>query len=276
MKPVAFDHVRVASVADACAALLTKAGDAKVVAGCQSLGPMLNLRLAQPHMLIDVTGIPELTRVSFENGALVIGACVTHADIEDGRVATDGAPMLPAIAGGIAYRAVRNRGTIGGSLCHADPAADWINALSALGADCVISNGTSERRVPVAQFMTSAFEVDLHPGELLTAVRVPRATSAARWGYYKVCRKPGEFALAIGAVLSDPDRGVFRAVIGATQGTPIVIDDARAVFDNPLGAAESRLDEAAAACLLHARGITSPIAQRPYLTALQRAAMRAA
>jgi carbon-monoxide dehydrogenase medium subunit len=276
MKPVVFEHVRVASVAEAAAALAANADNAKVVAGCQSLGPMLNLRLAQPQLLIDVTGIAELTNVTSEPDALVIGACVTHADIEDGRVAADGASMLPAVAGAIAYRAVRNRGTIGGSLCHADPAADWINALSTLGAGCVISDGTNERRVPVAQFMTSAFEVALQPGELLTAVRVPRCSSGTRWGYYKVCRKPGEFALAIGAVLSDPERGLFRAVIGATQGTPIIIDYAHELFDSAPGVRGCRLDESAAARLLQERGITSPVAQRPYLTALQRAATRAA
>src|SRR5262245_16839652 len=125
MKPVAFDLVRPASVGEA-ANLLGEG--AKLIAGAQSLGPMLNLRLVQPRLLVDITGIPAMSEVAEDADAVTLGACVTHAAIEDARVPVRGLPMLPAVAAGIAYRAVRNRGTIGGSLCHADPAADWIPA----------------------------------------------------------------------------------------------------------------------------------------------------
>ena len=100
---------------------------------------MLNLRLARPRLLIDITGIPELTRVEDTADAVTIGACVTTASIEDGRLPGHGLEMLPAVAGRIAYRAVRNRGTVGGSLCHADPAADWVTVLCVLGAECSIA-----------------------------------------------------------------------------------------------------------------------------------------
>src|SRR6187401_1826338 len=138
MKPVAFDYERPTTLADAAILLGQSNGFSKVIAGGQSLGPMLNLRLAQPELLIDITAIDDLKRAEAGKDTLLIGSCITHADIEDQRIpdVTNGA--LPSVAAGIAYRAVRNRGTIGGSIVHADPAADWISALSALGAQAVI------------------------------------------------------------------------------------------------------------------------------------------
>ena len=109
-------------------------GAAKIMAGGQSLGPMLNLRLVQPDLIIDITGLAELKHAERSGDELVIGACVTHGDIEDGRIPDVTRDAMRRVAGGIAYRAVRNRGTIGGSLSHADPAADWVSALPALGA----------------------------------------------------------------------------------------------------------------------------------------------
>lgn len=222
MKPVAFDYERPENLDDALA-LLSKPG-ARVLAGGQSLGPMLNLRLAQPELLVDITCIPELKMVEAQNDGLLIGACVTHAAIEDSALpdVTNGA--LALVASGIAYRAVRNRGTIGGSIAHADPAADWVTCLSALGADAVILGKSGERRVPVAAFLSGAFETALETGEILRGVWTPKLSAAASWGYYKFCRKAGDFAEAIGAVLQDPERDVMRTVLGATNGSPIIID----------------------------------------------------
>ena len=276
MKPTNFEFARAASLGEAAAILRQAAGGAKAVAGGQSLGPMLNLRLVQPSILVDITGIPELTRIEEDAGGISIGACVTTSDIEDGRVRMEELPILTTIAGGVAYRAVRNRGTIGGSICHADPAGDWLPALSALGAECIIADGHHARRVPVEEFVTGAFEVTLEPGELLQAIRIPRPSRSARCGYYKVCRKAGEFALASGAVLLDPDRDRFRAVIGATQGRPIVVDDARTIFGGiPQPAAAVRLDEKAATELLRRAGLTTSATVRLHLTALARAAAQA-
>ena len=119
--------------------------DAKVLAGGQTLGPMLNLRLAQPALLVDITRIPELAAVSEDADAVTIGATVTHAAIEDGRVPDPTGGFLARVARGIAYRAVRTRGTIGGSLAHADPAADWLSCLAALGAEVVIAGAGRQR-----------------------------------------------------------------------------------------------------------------------------------
>ncbi|HIG15262.1 MAG TPA: carbon monoxide dehydrogenase, partial [Gammaproteobacteria bacterium] len=137
MKPKAFYYERPASLQEAGALLSEQDVFSKVVAGSQSLGPMLNLRLAQPDLLIDVTGISEMTLVEVDREFVNIGACITHANIEDGRIEDPSRGLLAKVAGGIAYRAVRNRGTIGGSLAHADPAADWISVLPLLDAELV-------------------------------------------------------------------------------------------------------------------------------------------
>jgi carbon-monoxide dehydrogenase medium subunit len=233
MKPAKFAYERPADLAGALALLARGDVEVKLLAGGQSLGPMLNLRLAQPELLIDISKLAETRRVTEDKDAVVIGACTTHAAIEDGAVPDPTNGMLRAVAGGIAYRAVRNRGTIGGSLAHADPAADWPNALAALDAELVIAGPGGHRRLPAAALMLGMFYTALEPTELIEAVRVPRLSPGARWGYYKLCRKAGEFAHAIGAVVRDPARGVVRAVIGATGSAPIVIADAAPLFADP-------------------------------------------
>jgi aerobic carbon-monoxide dehydrogenase medium subunit len=272
MKPAPFDYARPSSLADAIALLRRADRSVKLLAGGQSLGPMLNLRLAQPDLLVDITAVPDLLRVERDDDGLLIGACVTHADIEDGRVPdpTDGA--LPAVARAIAYRAVRNRGTIGGSLVHADPAADWIAALAALGADALVRGPAGQRRLSVEQLMKGAFEAALAPDELLEAIRVPRLSPGRRWGFYKFCRKPGEFAQAIGAVLYDPERAVCRVVIGATEATPIVLSDAAPVFGGrPEDGLALTFDPSHAAGLLDHKGMRDPFERQIHLVALERA-----
>jgi aerobic carbon-monoxide dehydrogenase medium subunit len=272
MKPAAFDFVRAGSVAEATRFLVEADGAAKVVAGAQSLGPMLNLRLVQPRVLVDITGIPALTRVEEDDEAVTLGACITTGNIEDGRVPNRGLPMLPAVAMRTAFRAVRNRGTIGGSVCHADPAADWVSALCALGAQCLIAGPAGSRRLPIEQFIAGAFETALRPGELLEAIRIPRLSPGGRWGYNKLCRRTGEFAMAIGAVLSDPARARFRVVIGATGGKPVVVDDARAVLkDGSPTRKPFALDEAAVLRLLDQAGIADRVTRRQHIVVLQRA-----
>jgi carbon-monoxide dehydrogenase medium subunit len=229
MKAAAFDLACPATLTEA-SALLAQPG-AVAMAGGQSLGPMLNLRLARPAMVVRLAGIAGLAGAAEDAEAVTIGALVTHAAIADGQAPDPGLGVLARVADCIAYRAVRNRGTIGGSLCHADPAADWVTVLTALDAVALTSAG---RAVPVAEFVASAFRTVLRPGELLTAVRIPRLRPGARWGYVKACRKPGEFAHAMAAVLID---GGLRLVIGATGGRPILLRD-----EAGIGAALAGLD----------------------------------
>ncbi len=244
----------------------------KILAGGQSLGPMLNLRLVQPDLLVDITGIPELKRVEENADGIITGACVTHADIEDGRVPDVTGGALLEVARGIAYRAVRNRGTIGGSLAHADPSADWAPSLAAIGAEVLIRGPAGQRSLAIEDFVTGVFEVALGAGEFIEAVRIPRLSRRARWGYYKICRKTGELAQAIAAVLHDPERSVFRAVIGATESTPIVFSDAKLLFGgNSLAGLSGTFNPGEAARALEAAGMTDPLDRQIHVVALKRA-----
>jgi carbon-monoxide dehydrogenase medium subunit len=222
MKAAAFTLERPASLQEALTALC--APGARAMAGGQSLGPMLNLRLARPSQIVSLAGLSELGGASQTPDAITLGACVTHAAIADGRTPDLPGAILARVADAIAYRAVRNRGTIGGSLCHADPAADWPCVLLALGASVIVAGAEGGRLVKLADFITGAFRVALAPGELLRAVRIPIPSAASRLGYYKACRKPGEFAHAMSAVLIDG--ASRRAVIGAVGGRPIVLEGA--------------------------------------------------
>jgi carbon-monoxide dehydrogenase medium subunit len=220
MKPAAFEYQRMASVTEALAEMRDPALPAKPIAGGQSLGPMLNLRLARPARLVDISGVEELCRIE-DCGAFVrLGAGVTHARIEDEAGAFGGVEPLSRAARGIAYRAVRNRGTIGGSLAHADPAADWPLVLATLGATIVVRGERGTRRIDAAAFMLGSYVTQLAEDELLTAVEVPKLSAGARWAYRKFCRKAGEFAQAAAAVLLDPERRVARVFIGAPADRP--------------------------------------------------------
>ena len=234
MKAPAFDYARPKDVASAVK-LLAEGG--RPAAGTQSLGPMLNLRVAHPTLLVDLRGIDELRAVSEVENSVTLGACITHAQIEDRKVPDPTGGVMASIAASIAYRAVRNRGTIGGSLAHADPAADWPTAFTMLGAIIVIEGAKGRRETPADSFITGIFTTVLAPDELVVALRIPKRSRRARYGYWKFCRKAGEFANAIGAVLHDPDTNESRAVMGALAGPPRLVkekktfDDAASTFN---------------------------------------------
>jgi carbon-monoxide dehydrogenase medium subunit len=224
MKPVGFDYVRASTLRAACA-LLTEHADAKILAGGQSLGPMLNLRLTQPAVLIDITRIPELARVETSTDAITLGATITHAAIEDRRITDPTNGFLARVAAGIAYRAVRTRGTIGGSLAHADPAADWVSALTALKAEVSITSPGGQRRTSIDEFLRGAMATTLTHDEIVDGIVIPKLSPQARCGFHKICRKTGEFAEAIGVAVFDPEHGTCRVVVGAGGGRPTLIED---------------------------------------------------
>lgn len=272
MKSASFGYARPVALEEA-SRILRETADAKIFAGGQSLGPMLNLRLVRPDVIVDVTAIPELVHVEETEDQVFIGACVTHANIEDRYVPDPSRQMMPTLAKGIAYRAVRNRGTVGGSLCHADPAADWVSILSALSAQAVIYGAGQRRRVPVERFVTGPFEAALASDEILEGVSIPKLSARARWGYYKFCRKTGEFADAIGAVVCDPDRDLCRVVIGATGSSPFVVENASHFFrDDTL----TEVNSDAVLTFLDSLGLHDAFERQLHLVAVERAASRAA
>jgi carbon-monoxide dehydrogenase medium subunit len=277
MKPVPFAYERPRDLDAALSMLAASNGSAKIIAGGQSLGPMLNLRLVQPELIVDISGLAELKRAEVSGGELVLGALVTHADIEDGRTADVTRGAMRSVAANIAYRAVRNRGTIGGSLSHADPAADWISALAALGARVTLRSLAGARSMAVEAFVVGALESALHAGEIVETVNVPARSATAHWGYAKSCRKTGEFAHAIGAVLIDPAVASVRVVIGAIDTAPIVITDAAELFGGRIGADyKQRFDVRAADALLANAGIDDAAQRHIHVSVLKRAVQEAA
>jgi aerobic carbon-monoxide dehydrogenase medium subunit len=277
MKAAAFAYERPTDLSAALALVAGADGTAKIIAGGQSLGPMLNLRLVEPDLVIDISGLSELKFAERRGNELVIGACVTHGDIEDGRIPDVTRGAMQRVASAIAYRAVRNRGTIGGSLSHADPAADWISALSALGAKVSLRSATRTRDLLIEEFITGALESALHPGEILEAVRVPAMTPSARWGYVKACRKSGEFAHAMAAVLIDPEQATARAVIGALDAAPIVLRDAAELFGGRItGDFKQQFDARVADAILTKAGVANAADRHIHVTVLRRAITEAA
>lgn len=277
MKAAAFAYERPADLNAALALLADADGVTRIIAGGQSLGPMLNLRLVEPDLIVDISGLSELKQAERHSDELVIGACITHGDIEDGRIPDVTRGAMQRVAGAIAYRAVRNRGTIGGSLSHADPAADWISALAALGAKVTLRSLAGARDLAIADFVTGALESALRPGEIVEAVRVPAMTPSAKWGYVKACRKTGEFAHAIAAVLIDPESASARAVIGAVEAPPLVVADAAALFGGRITADFKRqFDARVADAILIKAGMANATDRHIHVAVLRRAIFEAA
>jgi aerobic carbon-monoxide dehydrogenase medium subunit len=272
MKAASFAYARPADLNAALALMAKTDGITKIIAGGQSLGPMLNLRLVEPDLIVDISGLSDLKQAERSGDELVIGACITHGDIEDGRIPDVTRGAMQRVAGTIAYRAVRNRGTIGGSLSHADPAADWVSALAALGAKVTLRSLAGVRDLALEEFVTGALESALQTGEIVEAVRVPVMPASARWGYVKACRKTGDFAHAIAAVLIDPDRATARAVIGALDAAPIVLGDATTLFGGRVtGDFKRQFDGRIADAILTKMGIVNAIDRHIHIAVLRRA-----
>ena len=223
MKPVDFTYHRAASVDDAVERLAAGGDGAKLIGGGQSLGPMLNLRLARPGTLIDISSVEALRGIESARESVIAGAATTHAEIEDRPVSDPIERAMREVAAGIAYRAVRNRGTIGGSVVHADPAADWTSFLLCADARIRIRGVEGGREVRMRDFTRAAYTTALAPDEIVTRIEIPRTTERARFGFHKLCRKTGELAEAIGAVLVDPGRRYCRVVAGAVGAKPVVL-----------------------------------------------------
>ncbi|RAI03540.1 carbon monoxide dehydrogenase [Acuticoccus sediminis] len=268
MKAAAYDLATPADLAGALAAL---GGEARPVTGAQSLGPMLNLRLARPAALVDLARVPELRTADDAGDHVRYGAAVTHAEIEDGEVPDATPGWMARIARGIAYRAVRNRGTVGGSLAHADPAADWLVTLTALGGSVVLSGAGGERTVPLDGFATAPFTTVLEPGEIISAVIVPKPRPGARWGYFKAQRKAGDFAKASAALLVDGEAGVTRLVVGAIERPPLVVPDPASLLEGRVTPADALAallpDREPLSLRLHAAAIARAIAAATHTAA---------
>lgn len=247
MIPGAFEYRAPASV-DEAVSVLAEHGDAKVLAGGQSLIPMMRFRLTEPSLLVDINDVQGLSRLEESDGELRIGATVRHADVEHADLAAARYPLLAEAAGLIADPLVRNRGTVGGSLVHADPAGDWGAVLLACGGDLIARSADGERTIPADDFFLGPFTTSLDPGELLVEARVPRAGDRSGGAYEKLERKVGDFAtVAVAARVELDDEGVCTAAgLGLTAVGPSNLrpEDAEAALEGrPLDG--DRVEEAA-------------------------------
>ena len=194
MIPAPFTYQRASSVADALDLAAAGGEDAKYLAGGHSLVPLMKLRLAVPDPLIDIGRIAELSFVREEDGHFVVGALTTHGEVASSRVLAAGLPLLAHAAGQIGDPQVRHCGTIGGSLAHADPAADLPAVMLALDATLVAAGPSGTREIPVAGFFTGLFETTLEPGELLTEIRIPKP-AAPGWSFQKFSKRGIDWAI---------------------------------------------------------------------------------
>jgi CO/xanthine dehydrogenase FAD-binding subunit len=213
VKPAAFEYFRPASTEEALG-LLAAMPDAKPLAGGQSLIPAMNFRLAAPKALVDlndVTALAGITRVA--SGGIRLGAMTRHRTVEVSPLVTAAAPLLAEAMPSIAHPQIRNRGTVGGSLAHADPAAELPAVMVALGATFVLTSSIGERRLPAGDFFTGLFATALEPAELLTAIEIPAPPPASGSAFVEMARRHGDYALVgvAAAVMLDPSGACARA-----------------------------------------------------------------
>jgi len=195
VKPAAFAYARARSL-DHAIELIGGEPDARLLAGGQSLIATLNMRLSQPPLLVDINRVPGLDGIAVRDGSIEIGALVRHAQAERSAAITSHAPLVAKALPHIGHPAIRNRGTIGGSIAFADPAAELPACLVALGGEVAIAGPKGRRTVKADDFFKGLFETALGPGDVLTAIRVPAATAETRTGFGEFARRHGDYAMA--------------------------------------------------------------------------------
>ena len=230
MKPAGFEYHDPTTLSEATALLGRLGEDARVLAGGQSLVPLMNFRLARPAHLVDLNGVTELDFLSVEGGELRIGAMTRQRALERSEAAAAGWPLLREAAGFIGHVQIRNRGTVGGSLAHAFPSAELPVAMVTLDAALILQGEGGERTVAAEEFFLGTMTTTLEPGELLHEVRVPAAAAGSGASFREVSRRYGDFALAGAAALVNLDRDgtVARARLTLTGSVPIRARDAEA------------------------------------------------
>jgi len=195
LKPAAFAYAKARSLEDAVAQLAAHRGEAKLLAGGQSLIATLNMRLSSPSLLVDINDVPGLDGVRVKNGMVEIGALTRHVTLERSADIARHAPLVALAMPHIAHPAIRNRGTIGGSLAYADPAAELPACLVALDGEIDITGPNGKRTVKAADFFKGLFETALGPHDILTAIRVPAANAETRVAFAELARRHGDYAL---------------------------------------------------------------------------------
>lgn len=214
MIPAAFDYQKAKTVDEAIAAL---SGDGKILAGGHSLIPAMKLRMSRPSKLVDITGLAALKEIKEEDGEIVIGAAVTHAEIANDKFIKSKLPFFSEAASLIGDLQVRNHGTIGGSLAHADPAADWPALVLAADAAIKVQGSNEKRRIKASDFFKGFFTTALQDGEIITAIRIPIPAEGTKTSYQKFEQPASRFAIVGCAVMRFPDGKTNIAFTGVSE-----------------------------------------------------------
>jgi carbon-monoxide dehydrogenase medium subunit len=243
MKPAPFHYRRPSDVAEALACLRAEP-DGKVLAGGQSLLAVMNLRLARPSHLIDIGRLGELDRIFDDTDSVIVGALCTHRRLETDPLLRRRTPLLSEAVGHVGHISIRNQGTVGGSVAHADPAAEIPAVLVALGTTLYTDSHERPRReIPAHAFFVSFYTTVLEPFEMLTWIRIPALPPGTTWGFAEIARRRGDFASAGAAVVLNREEGVVsdaRCVLFGVADRPILLDPAglagRPVTDDAINA----------------------------------------
>jgi len=286
MKPAPFEYVRAASVRQAVDLLARHGPEARVLAGGQSLVPMMNFRLARPPCVVDINGIRELDYVRREDGHVAIGALTRQSTVEHSDLVRTHCPLLAEATRLIGHATIRHRGTVGGSLAHADPSAESPATLLALDGEVTAVGPEGERRIPSGDLFVGFCATSLVPGELLTEVRIPVTPPRTGWAFLELTRRHGDFAIvgvaALVTVGRDGTCADARLALCGVAPTPIRCDDAERLLKGTRLDQQALMDAADAAAAaadpsddLHGsarykRRMVAVFAQRALRGALQR------
>jgi carbon-monoxide dehydrogenase medium subunit len=233
MIPVAFTYKRAGSVSEALALAAEHGDDAKFLAGGHSLLPLMKLRLAAPEVIIDLSGLRDLSYVTDQGSYIAIGALTRHHDVEHSDVLGREVPLLAHAAGQVGDPQIRHRGTIGGSIAHADPASDLPATLLALDATLVAQGSDGSREIPIGEFFQGLFETALEPDEMLTEIRVPKPASAGAWSFQKFTQRAIDWAI-VGCSVQDGRVGLVNM-----GGTPLRAAAVEAALSDGAGPADA-------------------------------------
>jgi CO/xanthine dehydrogenase FAD-binding subunit len=287
MKPAAFDYIAPRSLEAAVAALAAANGDGKVLAGGQSLMPLLNFRMVRPAIVIDLMHIPGLSFIELRGDRVAIGAMTRHADLEFSDIVAAKLPVMAAAMRHVAHLAIRNKGTIGGSLSHADPAAELPMLAVFYGATIKVQGPAGRRDIPAEDFFVSALTNCLEPEEIVFEIEFPVLTPHAGWAFEEVARRFGDFALASIAVsfgLADRRIADARVAVMGVADTPRRLREAEAALQGHQGDPEAAAEfaEVVRSCLTpesdihvsaeYRKNLIGALAEKALATAWARAA----
>jgi CO/xanthine dehydrogenase FAD-binding subunit len=287
MKPAAFDYVAPTSLEAAVAALAAANGDGKVLAGGQSLMPLLNFRMTRPAIIIDLMRIPGMSFIELRGDRVAIGAMTRHADLEFSELVAAKLPVMAAAMRHVAHLAIRNKGTIGGSLSHADPAAELPMLAVFYGATIKVQGPEGRRDIPAEDFFVAALTNCLDAEEIVFEIEFPVLTSHAGWAFEEVARRFGDFALACIAVsfeLRDRQITDARVAVMGVADTPRRLRDAEAALQGLQGGPEAAAGfaEVVRSCVTpesdihvsaeYRKSLIGALAEKAFVTAWTRAA----